>query len=100
MGAGEGRLGDSGAEGVVASVRIPLSLVSLKDAVEGIWACIIYKSFPLRGAWVMGCHGAMAHSSGSGSWESEGGRTRVRSPELENVLGRGQGASARAPTVK
>ena len=48
----------------------------------------------------MGCHGAMAHSSGSGSWESEGGRTRVRSPELGNVLGTGQGASARAPTVK
>ena len=49
MGAGEGGLGDSGAEGVVARVRIPLSLASLKDAVEGIWACITYKSFPLRG---------------------------------------------------
>lgn len=69
-------------------VRIPVSPVGLKDAVEGSWVCITGESFPPRGAWVMGCHGAVALSSEGGSWEEGGGgRTRVRSPESGSVLG-------------
>lgn len=80
-------------------VRIPVSPVGLEDAVEGSWVCITGESFPPRGAWVMGCHGAVALSSEGRSWEEgERGRTRVRSPESGSVLGGGPGAPARAPT--
>lgn len=58
-------------------VRIPVSPVGLEDAVEGSWVCITGESFPPRGAWVMGCHGAVALSS-----EGRAGR-RVKEVEPE-----------------